>query len=111
MRRFDASVTTRIDAGESGVQQSHVDAANECNKVLAAMFESDVCLMVSSNGYSAFGTVHGTIDRKNAPCLAELKFRDPEAATVLAADLVRRAREAGLEAVASAESKSARRTS
>lgn len=77
--------------------------------MLAAKFESDVCLMVSSNGYSAFGTVRGTIDRKNAPCLAGLKFRDPEAGTILAADLVRRAKEEGLEAVATAESKSARR--
>lgn len=109
MRRFDASVTTRINAGEAGIQQSHVDAAKECNELLAVLFETDVCSMVSNNGSSVFGTVQGTIDRKSAPCLAELKFRDPEAGTVLAADLVRRAKEAGLEAVAAAESKSVRR--
>jgi urease gamma subunit len=54
----------------------------------------------------AYGTISGTVERKNAPALAGVKFRDPEAGAILAADFKERAREAGLEAEASAVSKS-----
>jgi hypothetical protein len=109
MRRFQVHVRARIDAGEGGVQQSHVDTLAAFTESLAPMFESDTCRMVETLNNVAYGTIFGTVDRKNAPALATVKFRDPEAGTILAADFTRRAKEAGLEATSSAVSKSVMR--
>lgn len=106
MKRFQVEVITRLDAGDDGVKQSHVDALAAFNESLVPFFESDVYRTVSTRYNVAFGAVFGTVERKNAPALTDVKFRDPEAATILAADFRKRAREAGLEAEVSAVSKS-----
>ena len=106
MKRFQVHVTARIEAGEDGVQQSAVDTLAAFNESLASMFESDACRTVSIRDNTAYGSVVGTVERKNAPALAAVKVRDPEAGTILAADFIKRAKDAGLEAKASAVSKS-----
>ncbi|MBG0738956.1 hypothetical protein IV500_05900 [Paeniglutamicibacter antarcticus] len=111
MRRFQVHVRTRLDAGEPGVKRSHVEAVVAFNESLSPSFESDVCSLVETLDNVAYGTVFGTVDRKNAPSLAGIKFRDPEAAAILAAAFKKRAREAGLEAEVSTVSKSVIRAS
>lgn len=106
MKRFQVHVRTRLDAGEGGVKRSHVETLSAFNESLVSLFESDACRMVETLDNVAYGTILGTVDRKNAPALAQVKFRDPEAGSILAADFKKRAREAGLEATASAVSKS-----
>jgi hypothetical protein len=105
MKRFQVHVRTRLDAGEGGVKQSHVEKLSEFNESLAPLFES-AWRAVSVRDNVAYGTIAGTVDRKNAPCLAGVKFRDPEAGAILAADFKERARETGLEADAAAVSMS-----
>jgi hypothetical protein len=107
MKRFQVHVRTRLDAGENGVKRTHVDTLVAFNESLAPLFESGACRMVEQVDNVAYGTIFGTVDRKNAPSLAGVKFRDPEAGAILATDFTKRAREAGLEASASAVSKSA----
>ena len=106
MKRFQVHIRTRLDAGEGGVKQSHVEKLGAFNDSLAPLFENGGVRTVSRRDNIAYGTVSGVVDRKNAPSLAEVKFRDPEAGTILAADLKKRAGEAGLEASASAISRS-----
>lgn len=88
------------------MQQSHIEILAAFNESLTPLFESDACRMVESLDNVAYGTIFGTVDRKNAPSLARVRFRDPEAGAILAADFKKRAHEAGLEAAASAVSKS-----
>lgn len=106
MKRFQAHVRTRLDAGEGGVKKAHVEKLSAFNESLAPLFENGGCQMVEILNNVAYGTIFGTVDRKNAPALADVKFRDPEAGTILAADFKKRAQEAGLEASASAVSRS-----
>ncbi|WP_142036678.1 hypothetical protein [Arthrobacter sp. SLBN-100] len=88
------------------MKNSHIEALSAFNESLVPLFESDVCRMVETLDNIAYGTVFGTADRKNAPSLAGVKFRDPEAGAILAAGFTKRAREAGLEAASSAVSRS-----
>jgi hypothetical protein len=106
MKRFQAHVRTRLDAGEGGVKNSHIEQLSAFNDALAPLFDNGGCRMVETLDNVAYGTIFGTVDRKNAPVLAGVKFRDPEAGAILAADFTARAREAGLEAAASAVSRS-----
>lgn len=106
MKRFQVHVRTRLDAGEDGVKQTHVDALSAFNESLAPLFESGGCRTVAIRDNVAYGTVVGTVERKNATSLAGVKFRDPEAGAILAADFEKRARDAGLEGAAAAVSKS-----
>lgn len=106
MKRFQVHVRTRLDAGEGGVKKSHVEKLSAFNESLAPMFENGGCQMVETLDNVAYGTIFGIVDRKNAPALAAVKFRDPEAGAILAADCKERARTAGLEAAASAVSRS-----
>jgi hypothetical protein len=106
MKRFQVHVRTRLDAGECGVKNSHVEKLSAFNESLTLLFENGGCRMVESVNNVAYGTIFGIVDRKNAPALAGVKFRDPEAAAILVADFKQRASEAGLEAAASAVSRS-----
>lgn len=106
MKRFQVRVRTRLDAGKGGVQHSHIETLSAFNRSLVPLFESGGCRMVETVDNVAYGTIMGIVDRKNAPALAQVKFWDPEAGTILAADFTKRAREAGLEATASAVSRS-----
>jgi hypothetical protein len=106
MKRFQVHVRTRLDAGEGGVKQSHVDALSAFSESLVPLFEAGVCRMVEQVDNVAYGTIFGIVDRKNAAALAGVKFRDPEAGAILAADFKARAREVGLEADAAAVSRS-----
>ena len=106
MKRFQVHVRTRLDTGEDGVKRSHVEMLSAFNESLVPLFESGACRMVETLDNVAYGTVFGIVDRKNAPSLAGVKFRDPEAGTILAADFKSRASEAGLEAAATAVSRS-----
>lgn len=106
MKRFQVHVRTRLDAGEGGVKRSHVETLSAFSESLAPMFENGGCQMVETLDNVAYGTIFGIVDRKSAPSLAAVKFRDPEAGTILAEDFKERARTAGLEASASAVSRS-----
>lgn len=86
MKRFQVHVRTRLDAGEGGVQNSHVEKLSAFNESLTPLFESGACRTVETLNNVAYGTIFGIVDRKNAPSLAGVKFRDPEAGTILAAD-------------------------
>lgn len=103
---MEMGISTRLDAGEGGVKRAHVETLSAFNESLAPLFESDVCRMVETLDNVAYGTTFRTVDRKNAPSLAGVKFRDPEAGAILATDFKRRAREVGLEAASSAVSRS-----
>ncbi|MFB9714294.1 hypothetical protein [Arthrobacter methylotrophus] len=106
MKRFQVHVRTRLDTGEGGVKNSHVEKLSAFNESLVPFFESGSCRMVESLDDVAYGTIFGIVDRKNAPALTGVKFRDSEAGTILVADFKQRASEAGLEAAASAVSRS-----
>lgn len=88
------------------MKQSHVDTLAAFNETLAPLFESGGCRTVSIRDSVAYGAIFGTVERKNAASLAGVKFRDPEAGAILAADFEKRARDAGLEGAAAAVSKS-----